>query len=59
MVCRRGRNQFPQFLHQGRYDEIRKAWLSHGIPTFVARKLEASTDHVSPFSLFLSLGTPH
>ncbi|KAK4704824.1 hypothetical protein P7C70_g1383, partial [Phenoliferia sp. Uapishka_3] len=42
---RRGRNQFPQFLHQGRYDEIRKTWLNQGIPTFVARKLEASTDH--------------
>lgn len=43
---RRGRNQFPQFLHPGRYDEIRKTWLSHGIPTFVARKLDAVTDHV-------------
>ncbi|ORY89075.1 hypothetical protein BCR35DRAFT_300874 [Leucosporidium creatinivorum] len=42
---RRGRNQFPQFLHPGRYDEIRKTWLSHGIPTFVARKLDAVTDH--------------
>ncbi|KAI5477954.1 hypothetical protein MNV49_005746 [Pseudohyphozyma bogoriensis] len=45
LVGRRGRNQFPQFLHAGRYDEIRKTWLAHGIPTFVARKMEATTDH--------------
>lgn len=44
---RRGRNTFPQYLHQGRYDEIRKTWLNQGIPTFVARKLEATTDHAS------------
>ncbi|KAM0748688.1 hypothetical protein T439DRAFT_316609 [Meredithblackwellia eburnea MCA 4105] len=42
---RRGRSQFPQFLHQGRFDEIRKNWLQHGIATFVARKLEALTDN--------------
>ncbi|KAK4050728.1 E3 ubiquitin-protein ligase ubr1 [Microbotryomycetes sp. JL221] len=41
----RGRNQFPQFLHQSRYDEVRKIWLTHQIPTLVARKLEASTNH--------------
>ncbi|KAM0790845.1 hypothetical protein ACM66B_004689 [Microbotryomycetes sp. NB124-2] len=45
MGGRRGRNQFPQFLHQTRYDEVRKAWLTHQVPTFVARKLEASTNH--------------
>ena len=39
------RNQFPQFLHMGRYDEIRKAWLQHGIPTLVARKLDATVDY--------------
>ncbi|GAA6053312.1 hypothetical protein JCM3770_006679 [Rhodotorula araucariae] len=41
---RRGRSQFPQYLHRGRYDEVRRLWLSHGIPTFVARKLEASNN---------------
>lgn len=51
LLSRRGRNQFPQFLHQGRYDEIRKSWLNHGVPTFVARKLEAITDHVRRFRL--------
>jgi hypothetical protein len=39
------RSQFPQFLHFGRFDEIRKLWLSGQIPTFVSRKLEAATDH--------------
>ncbi|GJN92345.1 hypothetical protein Rhopal_005375-T1 [Rhodotorula paludigena] len=42
---RRSRSQFPQFLHRGRYDEVRRMWLTHGIPTYVARKLEAVTDH--------------
>lgn len=41
----RGRSQFPQYLHRGRYDEIRKTWLNHGIPTFVARKLEVASDY--------------
>ncbi|GAA5897350.1 uncharacterized protein JCM6883_006667 [Sporobolomyces salmoneus] len=41
----RSRSVFPQFLHQGRYDEVRKAWLNQGVPTLVARKLEATTDH--------------
>ncbi|GAA6024173.1 hypothetical protein JCM10207_005593 [Rhodosporidiobolus poonsookiae] len=41
----RVRSQFPQYLHRGRYDELRKLWLTGTIPTFVARKLEASTDH--------------
>ncbi|GAA5842078.1 hypothetical protein JCM9279_002777 [Rhodotorula babjevae] len=41
---RRGRSQFPQYLHRGRYDEVRRLWLSHGVPTFVARKLEATTN---------------
>ncbi|GAA5894021.1 hypothetical protein JCM6882_007961 [Rhodosporidiobolus microsporus] len=42
---RRARSQFPQYLHRGRYDELRKLWLSGTVPTFVARKLEAVTDH--------------
>ncbi|GAA5876736.1 hypothetical protein JCM16303_006269 [Sporobolomyces ruberrimus] len=41
----RSRSVFPQYLHQGRYDEVRKVWLNQGVPTLVARKLEASTDH--------------
>ncbi|GAA6062341.1 hypothetical protein JCM10212_006591 [Sporobolomyces blumeae] len=42
---RRTRSQFPQYLHRARYDEIRKVWLQQTVPTLVARKLEASTDH--------------
>ncbi|KAI9104974.1 hypothetical protein DFS34DRAFT_223040 [Phlyctochytrium arcticum] len=38
---KRGR---PQFLNQRRYDEIRKLWLTHGVPSFVARKIEQSFD---------------
>ncbi|OAV90000.1 hypothetical protein PTTG_07448 [Puccinia triticina 1-1 BBBD Race 1] len=38
---KRGR---PQFLHQARWDEIRRVWLTHNVPTFVARRQEASTD---------------
>ncbi|GAA5959792.1 hypothetical protein JCM3765_000105 [Sporobolomyces pararoseus] len=41
----RSRSVFPQYLHQGRYDEIRKIWLNQGVPTLVARKLDATTDH--------------
>ncbi|GAA5856549.1 hypothetical protein JCM8547_005859 [Rhodosporidiobolus lusitaniae] len=41
---RRIRSQFPQYLHRGRYDELRKLWLTGAIPTFVSRKLEATTD---------------
>lgn len=32
---------FPQYLHQPRMDEIRKTWLTHSVPSFVARKMEA------------------
>lgn len=39
---RRGRTQ--QFLHRDRYDEIRKNWLRHSIPTVVARRLEMTQD---------------
>ena len=43
----RGRALFPMFLHQARYDEVRKVWLNQGIGTVVARKLDTTTDHVS------------
>ncbi|KAH7884205.1 hypothetical protein F5I97DRAFT_1672195 [Phlebopus sp. FC_14] len=39
---RRGRRQF---LHYPRWEEIRKTWLTHGIPTAVARKLESTVDN--------------
>ncbi|KAI0307463.1 hypothetical protein B0F90DRAFT_1828673 [Multifurca ochricompacta] len=38
---RRGRRQF---LHPARWEEVRKTWLNHGIPTLVARKLEGTVD---------------
>ena len=38
---RRGRRQY---LHHARWEDIRKIWLNHGIPTVVARKLESSVD---------------
>ncbi|KDQ52976.1 hypothetical protein JAAARDRAFT_197766 [Jaapia argillacea MUCL 33604] len=38
---RRGRRQY---LHQARWEEVRKTWLTHGIPTLVARKLESTVD---------------
>ena len=38
---RRGRRQF---LHHARWEVIRKTWLSHGIPSMAARKLESSLD---------------
>ncbi|KAJ7073950.1 hypothetical protein C8F01DRAFT_1242237 [Mycena amicta] len=38
---RRGRRQY---LHYARWEEVRKTWLSHGIPTVVARRLEAALD---------------
>ncbi|GAA6011286.1 hypothetical protein JCM11491_006784 [Sporobolomyces phaffii] len=41
----RTRSVFPQYLHRGRYDEVRKVWLTQGVPTLVARKLDATTDH--------------
>jgi E3 ubiquitin-protein ligase UBR1 len=41
MKNRRGRRQY---LHYARWEEIRKTWLNHGIPTVVARKLESSID---------------
>lgn len=41
MLSRRGRRQF---LHPARWEEVRKMWLNHGIPTIVARKLESTID---------------
>ncbi|KAH7103274.1 hypothetical protein BKA62DRAFT_636830 [Auriculariales sp. MPI-PUGE-AT-0066] len=38
---RRGRRQY---LHPVRMEDVRKIWLTHGIPTFVARKLDAMID---------------
>ena len=38
---RRGR---PQYLAAKRYADIRKLWLQHGIPAYVARQIEASYD---------------
>ncbi|KAG0145609.1 hypothetical protein CROQUDRAFT_658403 [Cronartium quercuum f. sp. fusiforme G11] len=42
MGMKRGR---PQFLHQVRWDEIRKIWLTHSIPTHVARRQENNSDN--------------
>jgi E3 ubiquitin-protein ligase UBR1 len=38
---RRGRRQY---LHPIRWEEVRKIWLNHGVPTLVARKLESTVD---------------
>ncbi|KAI0960979.1 hypothetical protein AcV7_000205 [Taiwanofungus camphoratus] len=38
---RRGRRQY---LHHARWEEVRKVWLNHGIPTLIARKLESTVD---------------
>jgi hypothetical protein len=38
---RRGRRQL---LHHARWEVIRKTWLSLGIPSMAARKLESSLD---------------
>jgi E3 ubiquitin-protein ligase UBR1 len=40
-LSRRGRRQY---LHPARWDEVRKIWLNHGVPTLVARKLESTVD---------------
>ncbi|TDL22308.1 hypothetical protein BD410DRAFT_256866 [Rickenella mellea] len=41
ILMRRGRRQY---LHNARWDEVRKTWLNHGIPTLIARKLESTVD---------------
>lgn len=38
---RRGRRQY---LHYARWEDVRKTWLNHHIPTVIARKLESSLD---------------
>ncbi|KAF8166107.1 hypothetical protein K438DRAFT_1617146, partial [Mycena galopus ATCC 62051] len=32
------------YLHYVRWDEVRKTWLAHGIPTVIVWRLEASLD---------------
>lgn len=41
LFARRGRRQY---LHAQRLEELRKVWLNHGIPTYVARKLDSGID---------------
>ncbi|KAJ1566168.1 hypothetical protein HK096_002677 [Nowakowskiella sp. JEL0078] len=36
------RRRHPMFLNQRRYEEVRKQWLTHMVPSIVARKVEAS-----------------
>ncbi|KAJ7725312.1 hypothetical protein B0H16DRAFT_1384303 [Mycena metata] len=38
---RRGRRQY---LHYARWEEVRKTWLAHGIPTVIARRLDSALD---------------
>ncbi|OSX68023.1 hypothetical protein POSPLADRAFT_1129207 [Postia placenta MAD-698-R-SB12] len=38
---RRGRRQY---LHHARWEEARKVWLNHGVPTLIARRLESTVD---------------
>lgn len=33
------------YLNQKRYDSLRNIWLSHGIPSFISRKLEADINN--------------
>ncbi|KAK7453361.1 E3 ubiquitin-protein ligase ubr1 [Stygiomarasmius scandens] len=33
-----------QYLHHARWEDIRKTWLNHGIPTVITRKLESTLD---------------
>lgn len=43
MFLRSGRQLF---LHQKRYDSmLRGLWLSHGVPSFISRKLEADINN--------------
>lgn len=39
---RRGRRQY---LHHARWEDARKTWMNHGIPTVIARKLESTVDN--------------
>ena len=38
---RRGRRQY---LHRMRWEDVRKIWLNHGVPTLIARRLESTVD---------------
>ncbi|KAJ7442972.1 hypothetical protein FB451DRAFT_1413889 [Mycena latifolia] len=38
---RRGRWQYLHFAH---WEEVRKTWMAHGVPTVIARRLEAALD---------------
>lgn len=50
---------FRQFLHPPRLDDIRKTWLTHSVPSFVARKMEALLCvSSSQTPLFISLPSP-
>lgn len=40
------RRSLQLYLHQKRYDAVtRGAWLSHSVPSFVARRLEGDINH--------------
>ncbi|KAI0078524.1 hypothetical protein K474DRAFT_1619295 [Panus rudis PR-1116 ss-1] len=39
---RRGRRQY---LHHARWEEVRRLYLNHGLPTLIARRLEATVDN--------------
>ncbi|KAI0782190.1 hypothetical protein C8Q75DRAFT_727881 [Abortiporus biennis] len=39
---RRGRRQY---LHHARWEEVRRLWLNHGLPTLIARRLESTVDN--------------
>lgn len=43
-VGRARRSQFPQTLHEGRYDEVRKQVMQQTVPSVIARKLDAVID---------------
>ncbi|KAJ4001502.1 hypothetical protein F5050DRAFT_1724324 [Lentinula boryana] len=38
------RRGLRQYLHYTRWEDIRKAWMNHSVPTIIARKLESSLD---------------
>lgn len=31
---------YPQQIHGPRLEDVRRTWLAHGVPSFVARKME-------------------
>ncbi|KAG5634486.1 hypothetical protein H0H81_001778 [Sphagnurus paluster] len=38
------RRGYRQYLHHARWEDVRKNWMNHQIPTLVARKLESTLD---------------